>query len=367
MMRTSLIQLTLIHFREFIREPGIIFWSIIFPVLMALVLGIAFSNKNETIQTVALIRDTAYPNAGLQIFLQDAKVIKQDTGGIIYQKVMVNDKLGKTTYKLVLSDWNHAIRMLKRGETNMIVREVHDSLDYYFDPQSQEAKLGYIMLSSAVRQEKAIYNNGTIRPLTSAGMRYIDFLVPGLLAMGIMNSLIWGISYGLIEMRVKKLLRRMVATPMKKSEFLISYFIARFSLSFVESMILFSFTWFFFKVTIQGSLLALLLLFIAGNIVFAGISILLSARVENTRVGTGLMNFILLPMTVLSGIFFSYHNFPDWAVSFIRILPLTMLADGFRSVFIEGAGLWQSLPAVMVLSGLGVFCFLIGLKIYKWY
>jgi ABC-2 type transport system permease protein len=182
-----------------------------------------------------------------------------------------------------------------------------------------------------------------------------------------MNSMIWGICYGLIEMRVKKLLRRMVATPMKRSEFLISLFIARFTLGLVEALILFSFAHFYFNISVQGSMLALSVVFVSGNIAFGGLSILLSARVENTRTGNGIINFIVMPMTVLSGVFFSYHNFPDAAVSVIKFLPLTMLADSMRSIFIEGAGLHQVLLPAMILTTFGLTLFGIGLKVYKWY
>jgi ABC-2 type transport system permease protein len=366
-MRKTLFQLTLIHFREFIREPGILFWSIIFPILMAWVLGVAFSKEPELIQTIALVETHADVNPLLVKFLRSSKKDKTKDGFVEYRKEMPNPKLGKSTYHFVVTDWNNAVLMLKRGQTNMIIVESKDSINYHFDPRNPEAKLGYIMLSGAIRNEDLLVYQPSIKPFTKVGTRYIDFLIPGLLALGLMNSLIWGISYGLIEMRVKRLLRRMVATPMKRSEFLISLFMARFALSTIEALILFTFGWFYFTIQIEGSIPALILVFISGNIAFAGISVLLSARVQNTRIGTGLINFIILPMTVLSGIFFSYHNFPGPVIPFIQILPLTMLADSIRSVFIEGAGLYQVIEPAFVLSSLGLVCFLIGLKIYKWY
>jgi ABC-type multidrug transport system permease subunit len=210
-------------------------------------------------------------------------------------------------------------------------------------------------------------NNMEIRPLTITGTRYIDFLVPGLIAMGVMMSCMWGISYGLIEKRSKKLLRRMVATPMKKSHFLIALISVRTAMNFIESSVLFLFALFAFKMTIQGDISSLILLFFAGNIAFSGLAVLVSSHTSNTEVGNGLINFVVMPMMVLSGIFFSYHNFPDWSIPVIQKLPLTMLADGIRSIFNERAGYHQVATPILVLTLTGILFFLSGLKIFKWH
>ena len=369
MKRSSLIQLILIHFREFIREPGILFWSIIFPVLMAWVLGIAFTKQNEIVQQVALIEDSVHLNADMSQFLSDA-LYTEDPGKDepdYYEKTIQNEKLGKTSYKFLMTDWDGGLLMLKRGQVNLLLRVYTDSVEYYFDPLNPQAKMVYIMLSSAINNEQLIYETASINPLTQKGNRYIDFLIPGLMAMGVMNSLLWGISYALIDMRSKKLMRRMVATPMKRSEFLISIFAARLSITIIEALILLSFAFAYFHISIQGSLPALILIFLAGNIAFSGIAILISCRTANSRIGTGLINVITLPMTVLSGVFFSYHNFPDKFIPIIQKFPLTMMADSLRSVFIEGAGIAQVGLNVLILSALGIICFAIGLRVYKWY
>jgi ABC-type polysaccharide/polyol phosphate export permease len=159
----------------------------------------------------------------------------------------------------------------------------------------------------------------------------------------------------------------MIATPMKKSAFLISHFVARVSLAIFEACILYLFARIYFKIEIQGSIVALIMIFFAGNLCFTGIGVLLASRTSSSRIGAGLINFISLPMTVLSGVFFSYHNFPDFVIPFIQKLPLTMLADSFRSIFTEGAGIADNLASFIILSGLGIFCFIIGMRIYKWY
>ena len=336
-MSRSLFQLTLIHFREFLREPGILFWAIFFPILMAWVLGIAFSSKPETVQTFAIVAEKGSTYIPLENFLTGATIKIDSYHKLEKTRKLEDDKLGSTSFRFIYTSWDTAILMLKRGQTQMIIRELNDKLEYNFDPHSSEAKLGYISLSSLLKDGYVHVASAEIKPLTRVGTRYIDFLVPGLISLGMMNSMFWGMCYGLIEMRMKKLLRRMVAAPMKKSEFLLSHFLGRLSLSFVEAGILLLFAWIYFKIEIKGSLLALFLLFFAGNFTFAGISVLIAARISTTRVASAVVNAMALPMMVLSGIFFSYHNFPDFVIPIIRFLPLTMLADAMRSIFIEAA------------------------------
>jgi len=366
-MSRSLLQLTLIHFREFLREPGILFWALFFPMLMAWVLGIAFSGKPETIQTYAVVTNSEISYPPLANFLMTATSKVDLYHKLEKTKKLEDEKLGNISFRFIYTSWDTAILMLKRGQTQMIIKEFNEKLEYHFDPHSSEAKLGYISLSSLLKDGQLHSKSAEIKPLLRVGTRYIDFLIPGLIALGMMNSMFWGMCYGLIEMRMKKLLRRMVAAPMKKSEFLLSHFIARLSLSFIEASILLLFAWLYFKIEIKGSFLALLLLFFAGNFTFAGISVLIAARISTTRVASAVVNAMALPMMVLSGIFFSYHNFPDFVIPIIKLLPLTMLADAMRSIFIEAAGLTDVITSIISLSLIGLLSFVIGLRFYRWY
>jgi len=367
MMKTSLNsfwQLISINYKEFLREPGILFWSLAFPVLMAWVLGIAFTKRTESVKTIAFISSPALPTK-LDLFLEETeKVTSSDQ--IVYQKTFDN-KLGKLTFRLFPVSGDSAILMLKRGETSLILQEQADSIVYLFDPQNAEAKLNYLILSAAINHDPLIYNTGSVQVLSQRGTRYVDFLIPGLLALGIMNGFLWGIGYTLIEIRTKKLLRRMVAAPMKKSMFIFSHFFSRLTLSAFEAVVLFCFAWFYFRIQIQGSISAFVLIFLAGSFCFAGIAILMGSRTSSSRVGNSLINVITLPMMILSGIFFSYHNFPELVIPFIQKLPLTLLTDSLRGIMTEGTGIRENLSAAFILSGVGTVCFILGLRIYKWY
>ena len=365
-MNTPLVQLTLVQFREFFRHPGIIFWALLFPILMAWVLGIAFTQKTELVKNVAVVQEPGETNVLLNSFIEDAQKGSEDSK-YDFSKKIKNEQLGDVTYQFQYTNWDKAIQLMKRGKISIILQETRDSLRYHFDPKNPDGQLTYLQLNAAIKNDKFNYEYGTIKPLTEVGTRYIDFLIPGLIAMNIMNSCLWGISYALIDMRTKKLLRRMVATPMKKSTFLISHFLARVSLASLEVFLLFIFAYFFFKVTIEGSLAALVLVFLAGNICFTGVAMLIASKTSNTRIGTGLINAVVMPMMILSGIFFSYHNFPEWSINFIRLLPLTMLADGIRSIFIEGAGFAETIVETASLTGIGIVLFVVGLRVYRWY
>lgn len=159
----------------------------------------------------------------------------------------------------------------------------------------------------------------------------------------------------------------MVATPMKKSNFLIALMFVRIIMNVVEAFMLFFFAWLLFDTQIQGNIGALVVLFLAGNIAFTGIAVLISSRTSKTEVGSGWINAVQMPMMILSGIFFSYHNFPEWSLDVIRLLPLTALADGIRSIFNEGAGWMEILVPSGVLSIFGVICFIIGMRWFKWF
>lgn len=368
-MNHPLYQLILIRFKDFLREPGVVFWSVIFPIAMAWVLGVAFSNKAETVQTIALVRNGSPGNPQLNDFLAGSQPLYDSLTGNItgYRKELGDQKTGRQVYRLITVNRDSAILMVKRGQTSLMITEKADSLHYYFDPATAEARLNYLILSPAIEKEQYVFKGAEIKPLTTVGTRYIDYLVPGLIAIGIMNSILWGISYTFIDMRSRKLLRRMVATPMKKSYFLVSHFVSRLCLTIIEALILLVFSRFYFNLAIQGSLVAFIMMFLAGNICFMGIAVLISSRTANSNIGNGLINFVSMPMTILSGIFFSYHNFPDVVIPFIQKLPLTILTDNIRGIFIEGIGIKEIIPEFMVLSGFGLLLSFIGLRIFKWY
>jgi ABC-2 type transport system permease protein len=366
--------LTLSLMREILREPGVLFWGILFPILMTLGLGLAFSKKADVIRKVAIIpteEKTENDSSKLSVFLSDLceQNKSQEPDDYKWKFEIRDEKLGNTAFLFYAMTWEESMVLLKRGTVNLIIKEYKGETEYHFDPLNADAELTYLKLRGIIGSGELLpaVRTTEIKPLTLTGTRYIDFLVPGLITMGVMMSSMWGISYGIIEKRSKKLLRRLVATPMKKSHFLIALITVRVTMNFLEALVLLIFALFAFNMTIQGSIPAMILLFLAGNIAFAGIAVFVSSHTSNTEVGNGLINFVVMPMMVLSGIFFSYHNFPDWSTPVIEKLPLTMMTDGIRSIFNEGAGFPEVTLPILILTATGAIFFGAGLRIFKWH
>lgn len=367
-------QLIIALAHELTREPGVLFWGILFPILMALGLGLAFTRKQEPVRKVAVIMpDNPHDEAGSELYnFLELECIKNEPDknqdfNWLYE--YDEGKLGKTRFLFYQYNWDTALKNLKRGSISLILTSNDGATVYHFDPLNSDAELTYRKLSTVIGREpgRQAYNNEEIRPLTIKGTRYIDFLIPGLMTMGVMMSTMWGISYGIIEKRSKKLLRRLIATPMRRSHFLVAQVTVRLLMNFIEAAVLILFALLVFGMEIQGSVYALLVLFLAGNMAFAGLAVLVSSNTSNTEVGNGLINAVVTPMMVLSGIFFSYQNFPDWSIGLIKILPLTILTDGMRNIFNEGAGFNEVTLPIFVLVAMGVMFFGIGLKIFKWH
>lgn len=372
----QLLLLIAANFKEIIREPAILFWGIVFPILMALGLGFAFNQKADVTRKIAIIEKNGNTNilkdssSTLGKFLSENAVKPYDTAidSANYILTIKSDKLGNTILKFYQTSWENALILLKRGNINMLLEEKNGNVVYNFDPRNPDAQLSYLQLSRVLKLPYLKKEStDAIIPLTVSGTRYIDFLVPGLIAMGIMMSCMWGLSYGIIEKRSKKLLRRMVATPMKKSHFLISLVVVRLIMNAVEAAVMIVFAYFVFGIIIQGSIAALLAVFIAANISFSGIAILISSHTSKTEIGNGLINVVIMPMMLLSGIYFSYHNFPDWAILIIQKFPLTIVADSLRSIFIEGVGYATVFVSTLIMATTGIVAFLIGLKLFKWH
>src|SRR5664279_4826251 len=236
-------------FLEIVREPGVLFWGILFPILMSLGLGLAFTKKADVIRKVAVITRSdgssdLSGNSVLSAFLEK-RCEKNPSGkreSWIWKYTIKDEKLGNSIFLIYEMKWDEAMTFLKRGTVNVLLLGLNDSVEYHFDPMNPDAQLTFLKLSSVVGKGEVqpVQSLAEIKPLTVRGTRYIDFLVPGLMTMGIMMSSMWGISYGLIEKRSKKLLRRLVATPMRKSNFLMALISVRIIMNFIESSALFS-------------------------------------------------------------------------------------------------------------------------------
>lgn len=370
MIRREFWNLVSIHFKELIREPGVLFWGVGFPVLMAWGLGMAFTGKTETRNDIGLLKLSQ--ESHLMQFIDKYAEPVWTSDSLKAYVIRVEDEVyGNTIYRFFPSTPEASELAVKRGIFDVIIEEKADSIYFHLDPANPEARLQQLQLSNLFatknNQKELSFSEVNIKPLSLKGTRYIDFLIPGLVAMGVMMACMWGISYTIIERRKGLMIRRMIATPMRKYNLLMAHMTARVTINFIEAALLIIFAYLFFDTSIQGGLIALVLVLIAGNMAFTGIAVLFSSRTSKTEIGNAIINVVTMPMMLLSGIFFSYQNFPEWSIGFIEKLPLTLLANGVRSIFNEGAGLIDVLPNIVFLFLIGIVSFVIGLRIFKWY
>lgn len=337
----ALWQLILTELRQFWREPGTLFWTFVFPLGLAGALGLGLNHRPKPTYVVG------FSTKQKPFFLFS----EQPNASRIIFKAMNRDA---------------ALHALQKGEV-LIFAETDSSgkLTFSFDPANSEAQQAFLILENSMlkQQHKTSWQ---VAPLTTQGYRYIDFFIPGLLAMSIMNSCLWGIGWALVEYRMKKLLRRMAASPMRKSDFLLAQMITRFILLVLELGLLIAFAYGVFQVKLQGSWFAFVWLTIAGTWAFSGMAFLMSSRTAKTTIANGLINAITLPMTLVSGIFFQYQGFPEPLVAVIKWLPLTLLADNLRGIFNEGYQMSHILLPSGVLFGMGSLLFVCAMRIYKW-
>jgi ABC-2 type transport system permease protein len=337
-----LVQLTLARMREFYREPEAIFWVFGFPIVLAFALGIAFRNRGPGELRVAVLRGPG--DSALVAALAHAP--------------------GLSAAAL---DSDAARLQLRTGRVALLVVP-GDPLVYRYDSTRTESRLARLEVDGAIQQSRGRADAARVADerVTEPGARYIDFLIPGLLGMNLMGSGLWGVGFSVVQARTKKLLKRYMATPMRRSHYLLSYVCSRLAFLFVEVAALVGFGWWMFHVGVRGSVAALAGITVLGSFSFAGLGMLIASRARTIEAVSGLMNLVMLPMWILSGTFFSYARFPDAMQPLVRALPLTALNDALRAVMIDGSRLSQLGAPLGIVAAWGLVSFLIALQIFRW-
>ncbi|AHY09199.1 ABC transporter permease [Serratia plymuthica] len=371
-MNSALFNLMLTQFRQYIREPQILFWSFGFPLLLVWLLGLSFSSQDIPERRIGIVMPQDQTAAAqVREWSEQLAATDHQLQGIVNLQEVKRQHLIKVKYLVsYYQNRDEVILALKRGDIQMFVEVIPQQTGqkriYYLDPQDNEAMLSYYLMNEKEQGERQPTEKN-LSVLETAGLRYVDFLVPGLLAMAIMETCLIAVGWALVEKRITRVTRQMCITPMRKSTFLMAHIGACFLINFIEILIINLFARVYFDVEIQGSFSAFLLLLFAGNVCFSGVAVLASSRAMKAQTANGLLEVTILVQVLFSGIFFSYKNFPHWMVSIIEYLPLTMLADAMRKVFIEGGDIRLIMPATLMLMGFGVFTFVLGMRIFRWH
>lgn len=340
-----LVELTKVRIVEFVRQPEAVFWVYVFPILMTLVLGLAFRSKS--VETYSVLIEEG-PRA---------------------QKIsQILEKSESPKFKLKVLPEDDCQSKLRVGKTSLVIGDEDGKIAYFFDP----ARPGSHAAKSTVDTLLQV-DAGRTNPIETVEMkqlepggRYIDFLVPGLLGMGLMGGGLFGVGFGVVDLRIRKLLKLLLATPMKRSHFLASLMISRMFFLIPEVVLLLVFSWAVFGVTIYGSWFSIIIVILLGSLQFSGVGLLVASRAKTLEGASGLLNLVMLPMWTLCGIFFSYENFPEFLHPFIKILPLTPIIDSLRGLMLEGVSIVSLWPELLTMGLWGICSFAIALKIFRW-
>ena len=353
MRLASLKQLTLARFREFVREPEAIFWTFVFPLLLAGGLAIAFRDKKPEQAIIAVVASASADSVALRTISALMTAAAGDSAALRTRRIpadSVNEVLRTGTAALV------------------VVPLAGGGVEYRFDSARPEARAARQVTDDILQRARGRVDVLDVRDVTvqERGSRYIDFFVPGLLGMNIMGSSIWSLAFAIVTQRNKKLLKRLAATPMSRLEYLLSFVLSRLVFLALEVGVLLGFGLFILDVPIRGSIGTLLLVAFIGAAAFGAIGLLVSSRSRTVEGVSGLTNFVMLPMWIFSGVFFSSSNFPSVIQPVVRALPLTALVDGLRSIMLQGSSLGAVLPQLAVLAVWFAVCITIALRVFRW-
>ena len=340
-----LVQLTLVRAREFLREPEAVFWTFLFPVLMTVGLGIAFRSKPESAAKVIVLASA--PAA-------------QATAARLQ---------GNRLLEVQLLDDSAAARALRTGKAALlIVPQAAGTVEYRFDDTRPEGIAARRIADDALQRTAGRSDPVTVRDtrIRERGSRYIDFVVPGLLGMNLLGSGVWGTGFAIVDARRKRLLKRLVATPMPKPAYLASYILSRIGLLILEAGVLLLFARLVFGVPLRGSFGALALICVLTSLAFSGLGLLIASRARTIEAASGLMNLTMVPMWVFSGIFFSSSRFPAAIQPVVQALPLTAVNNALRANMLEGATLAQVAPELAIVAAWLVVCFVLAVRIFRW-
>ena len=332
---------------ELKREPEVVFWVFVFPLLLALGLGIAFRNKPADAASIVIVEG---PGSG-------------DAQALLARSPQ------HELFKIQVLPTDEAQKAFRLGKFDLVIEaDGKGGFEYRYDPARPESVLAKSEANDALQSAAGRKDVVETKAVTSSEprSRYIDFLIPGLLGMNLMNSGMWGIGFALVDMRQRKLLKRFVGTPMRRGDFLLAIMTSRLLLMVIEIGLLLVFGVIFFHMRVLGSVFSIAAIGGLGSLTFGGVGLLTASRAQKIESISGLINLVMMPMWIFSGVFFSYERFPAVIHPLIKVLPLTALNDALRASILEGTPLTHQWTRLAVLALWGGISFLLALKWFRW-
>ena len=344
MTNSAFFQLVQSNIKGYLREPTAIFWTYGFPLIMVLGLGLAFSAETETI-TVFTVSEGSESHEVVEALREDS------------------------AFEFDVAEMEEALVRLRANRTPLVVSiNAAGDVEYFFDPTNPEGLAARVAVDDAMQRAAGRTDAlaWTDQRTDAPGSRYIDFLVPGLIGMNIMGAGLWGIGFSTVDLRIRNLLKRLVATPMRRSHFLLAVVLSRIFFFIPEMAFLLTVAHLVFGVPVAGSYISIFIVALMGSLTFAGIGLLTASRANRIESISGLMNLVMIPMWLGSGIFFSSERFPEFLQPFIQALPLTQLINALRAVILSGESLVAQATSFAVLGAWCVVTYLLALRWFRW-
>ncbi len=332
---------------EFIRDKSALGWNFLFPILI--VAGFAFAFSDDTLDTF---------------------------------KVGIYGKQDQTASEHPFFKSQHIKFVAVEDLKNSIVKVERHQLDMLFDLNqlrywiNNQSPNGYLLervllgsqLISGKQPASTDADMAQFQKTQVSGqeIRYVDWLLPGVLAMNIMFSALFGVGYVIVRYRKNGVLKRLKATPLSAGEFLLAQVISRLGLVMVITVIVFIGISLSLDVPMYGSYFNLLLIFILGAISVISIGLLIAARTASEEFAGGILNLISWPMMFLSGVWFSLEGIHPWFQKLALIFPLTHLISGARAIMLDGAGFLEILPYLATLTIMSLVLLVIGALTFRW-
>ncbi|WP_428262202.1 ABC transporter permease [Haliangium sp.] len=339
-------ELTRARVLVFIRYPETLFWVLMFPLLLATVLGYAFRAAEPAPSKVAVVAAEDQPGQAAEA---------------LHARLAAAERI-----ELGYVDIDTGRRQVRKAALDVLVvppAAPGAAPELILDPQREEAETARLRVLLALGEGPPEVR---VSHQTEAGSRYIDFLFPGLLGANLMGTGMWLIGFTVAELRQKKLLKRMLVTPMRRSSFLLSFMLSRLCFFVFEMAALVTFGALVLDVPFRAGVLGFGLLCLFGATVFAGLGMMATARARTIQGASGLLNVFMMPMWLLSGVFFSYERFPEALHPILRVLPLSALNDGLRALMIDGVGLAAIGPELAILAAWCAVSFAVALRFFRW-
>jgi ABC-2 type transport system permease protein len=361
LMSSPLFQLYLVRLRDFYRQPARVFWVYGFPTLLAIALGFAFRNRPPAPVAVDLVSSSGAAEIKAALDAHNASLERAKSAG--------SPRVDLPAVEVHEASPDEATKRLNTGRTPLVIEpDGARGWTYRYDPTRPEAAGARLVIDDVLQEAAQRKNPRPTRDVhvSEPGSRYVDFLIPGLIGLNAMGGGLWGIGFLLVNFRIAKLLKRYVATPMPRRDFLLALLGARLTFVIPDLAVLLLLGTLMFHMPIRGNLALVIAIDLLGALAFAGIGLLVACRANTTETASGLMNLVMLPMWLFSGVFFSSDRFPATFQPLVQALPLTQLVSALRRVILEGDGLFDVSASLLILACWSIVTFVLALRLFRW-